>query len=323
MPASSGTNWDNALWRVALDNPTYRYQSAFILTDGDPTFYGPSGNGGRGNMTRFSEVENGVFSANALKNEGTSVIGVGIGSANSVLAATDNIRAVSGPVNNTDFFTTDFQQLSRLLARLALTDCAGLDLTKTASPATYTHVGQLITYTYTVTNPKFFTLRGVHVLDDRISHSVSCTPAALATSQGATCTAEYTVTQADLDRGHITNAARASGLTPNDDTVDSGPADATVHAVPQPGIGLAKSASPVRYAVPGEIIDYGYTVNNEGNVTLHGITLTDNKVGAVTCPFDTLAAGESMTCSAAYVTTQADVDVRATSLNQAFWSPRR
>ena len=308
VPSGSGTNWDNALWRVALDNPVYHYQSAFILTDGDPTFYGPAGNGGRGNMTRFSEVENGVFSANALKNEGTSVIGVGIGSANTVLAATDNIRAISGPARNTDFFNTDFQQLSRLLAQLALTDCAGLTVTKAASPATYTHVGQQVTYTYTVTNPKFFTLHGVHVLDDHVSHDISCTPATLATSQVASCTASYAVTQADLDRGHLTNTARASGLTPNDDTVDSGRADATVHAVQQPGIGLAKSASPVRYAAPGEIIGYRYTVVNEGNVALHGITLTDNKVGPVTCPLDTLAAGGSMTCSAAYVTTQADVD---------------
>ena len=63
VPASSGTNWDAGLWQIARDNSRYHFQSTFIITDGDPTFYGPTGNGGRGNTTRFTEVENG-FSAN-------------------------------------------------------------------------------------------------------------------------------------------------------------------------------------------------------------------------------------------------------------------
>ena len=37
--------------------------------------------GGRGNLTRFAETENGIFSANALKNAGASVLSVGIGTA--------------------------------------------------------------------------------------------------------------------------------------------------------------------------------------------------------------------------------------------------
>ena len=308
VPSGSGTNWDNGIWRIVQENPADHYQSAVILTDGDPTFYGPAGNGGRGNMTRFAEVENGIFSANALKGEGTSLIGVGIGTSTSGLANTDNIRAISGPAENADFYNTDFQRLSHVLAQLALENCAGLDVTKAAAPAVYTHVGQLITYTYTVTNPKFFTLHGVHVVDDHIGHAIGCTPSTLATGHSATCTAQYAVTQADLDRGQLTNTARASGLTPNSDTVGSAPADATVRAQANPGIGLQKSAAPVRYAVPGEVIDYHYTVVNEGNVTLHGIALTDDRLGPVTCPSTVLPAGAAMACSAAYVTTQADLD---------------
>ena len=80
VPPSSGTNWDAGFWQIVRDMPTYHYQSAIIITDGDPTYYGPSGSlGGRGNLTRFAETENGIFSANALKNEGASVLSVGIG----------------------------------------------------------------------------------------------------------------------------------------------------------------------------------------------------------------------------------------------------
>ena len=308
VPASSGTNWDAGFWQIVRDNPVRHFQSTFIITDGDPTFYGPTGNGGRGNTTRFSEVENGIFSANAVKAEGTSVISVGIGTRTTGLPSVDNIRAVSGPVKNTDFYNTDFDQLSYLLAQLALRNCAGLDIAKTAAPATYDHVGQQITYRYTVTNPKYFTLHGVHVNDDRIGHTIDCAPSTLATGQTARCTADYTITQADLDAGQVTNAARATGLTPNRDTVISGPADATVTARRHPAVHLVKSASPASYAAPGEIINYAYLVTNTGNVTLHDLALTDSRLGPVTCPFTVLEPGHSMTCTAAHVTTQADVD---------------
>jgi hypothetical protein len=308
VPASSGTNWDAGLWQIVRDNPVRHFQSTFIISDGDPTFYGPTGNGGRGNATRFTEVENGVFSANAVKEQGTSVIGVGIGTAHEGLASTDNIRAISGPSANTDYFNTDFQRLSYLLAQLALRNCAGLEITKTAAPATYDRVGQKITYTYTVSNPQFFTLRDVHVTDDRIARDIACAPSVLATGGTATCTAEYSITQGNLDAGHVTNAARATGLTPNHDAVVSRPADATVTARELPALHLVKSASPATYAAPGETIRYTYTVTDTGNVTLHGIALDDTRLGRVTCPFTTLAPGDAMTCSAAHVTTQADVD---------------
>ena len=308
VPASSGTNWDAGFWQIVRDNPVYHYQSTFIITDGDPTFYGPKGSGGRGNITRFAEVENGIFSANALKSEGTSVISVGIGTRTSGLETADNIRAVSGPVEDSDYFNTDFQRLSYVLAQLALRNCAGLDITKAAAPATYAHVGQKITYTYTVTNTKYFALHDVHVLDDRISHAVSCAPSKLVTGEKATCSAEYTISQADLNEGHVTNTARATALTPNSDPVISGSADATVHARQVPVIHLVKSASPATYAAPGEIISYTYLVANAGNVTLHSIVLTDNQLGRVTCAYTTLAPGQSMACTGTHVTTQADVD---------------
>ena len=309
VPAGSGTNWDAGFWQIVRDMPAYHYQSAIIITDGDPTYYGPPGSlGGRGNLSRFAETENGIFSANALKKEGASVLGVGIGTSKQGLRYTDNIRAVSGPIHNTDYFNTDFETLSAVLANLALRNCAGLRLAKKAAPAIYAHAGEKITYTYTVTNPKYLTLHHVRVSDDRIAAAIPCTPSTLATGETATCTATYIVTQADVDAGHVTNAAKATGTTPNDDRVSSPPADVTVTAIRTPGIHLVKSAFPAEYAEPGKTIYYTYTVANTGNVILHNIALTDDRLGTITCPAAMLPPAASMACHATHTTTTADVD---------------
>src|ERR1700743_2328440 len=52
------------------------------------------------------------------------------------------------------------------VGRVRTAENGGLDLTKTARPRTYTHAGEQVTYTYTVTNTNHFTLHDVHVTDD-------------------------------------------------------------------------------------------------------------------------------------------------------------
>jgi hypothetical protein len=69
-----------------------------------------------------------------------------------------------------------------------------------------------------------------------------------------------------------------------------------------------KTAFPTRYSAPGERIAYTYPVANTRNVTLHGITVTDDKIrGPAACPATALEPGDSMTCHATYITTAADV----------------
>jgi hypothetical protein len=310
VPSGSYTNWDGGIWQIAQDDALYHYQAAVVLTDGDPTRYGPNNNlGGVVNpvTTRFAETENGIFSANALKAQHTTVLGVGIGTSPGGLEHIENLRAISGRTENVNYFSTDFAQLGTVLKNLALRNCAGIDVTKTASPATYDHVGQQITYRYTVRNTKFFTLHGVHVTDDRIAGPIPCTPSTLATGEMASCTASYTVTQADLDRGRITNAATATGNTPNDDDVTAPPVEDTVTGRQHPAIQVVKTAFPTEYAEPGEEITYTYTVTNTGDVTLHAITVQDDLLGAAACPSLALPPGASLTCLARHVTTEDDV----------------
>ena len=72
---AGGTNWDRGIYQVAQSTSTF--DVAVVITDGNPTFYGAGE--GPGNRTRFREVENGIFSANAVKAEDTKVIAFGVG----------------------------------------------------------------------------------------------------------------------------------------------------------------------------------------------------------------------------------------------------
>ena len=90
-----------------------------------------------------------------------------------------------------------------------------LHLSKSASPATYNTVGQAITYTYTVKNSGNVTLTGPFMVSDNRIGSPAGTPfacgsGALVPNQTLTCSATYTITQADIDAGSVTNTASVS-----------------------------------------------------------------------------------------------------------------
>jgi Mg-chelatase subunit ChlD len=120
LTAGGPTNWDQALFRVA-SSPIH-YDSVIMLTDGNPTVYGPSPVGGNGVNTRFREVENGIFSANALKAKGTRIIAVaGSGMSHSI----DNLKAISGGVSGQDFIQASDAQLGSVFQSLASENCGG------------------------------------------------------------------------------------------------------------------------------------------------------------------------------------------------------
>jgi len=162
-------------------------------------------------------------------------------------------------------------------------------------PTTYSAVGQVITYTFTITNSGATTLPGPFAVTDNRLGSVSpCGSGPLASGASTTCTATHTIVQADLTAGSLTNTATASG-----NSVTSNQATATVTALPSSGaaLSLVKSASPTTYSAVGQVITYTFTITNSGATTLPGpFAVTDNRLGSVSpCGSGPLASGASTT----------------------------
>jgi len=61
------------------------------------------------------------------------------------------------------------------------------------------------------------------------------------------------------------------------------------------------------FAFPGDVIDYAFDLHNTGAIAISGISLVDDKIGAVVCPQTSLAGGASMTCTARYTVTSGDI----------------
>lgn len=101
---------------------------------------------------------------------------------------------------------------------------------KTASTDKATTVGQVLTYSFFLTNTGNVTLTNVSAVEGEFTgtgdlSAVTCPAeaASLAPAMSVTCTATYTVTLADLNAGTITNTATGTGTTPGGPAINSAP----------------------------------------------------------------------------------------------------
>jgi uncharacterized repeat protein (TIGR01451 family) len=196
-----------------------------------------------------------------------------------------------------------------------------LTLQKSASPGTVSAVGDQVSYSFLVTNTGNVTMDGIAIKETRFSgtgllSAISCPPSSLAPGASETCAATYSVTQADLDAGSITNTAAATGTAPGGQAVTSAPTSATVTVTQQPALTLVKSADPSGGAAyqAGQQLTYHYLVTASGNTAVSGIGVHEDTftgtgtLSAVSCPTTSLAAGAQMDCTATYTLTQQDID---------------
>ncbi|WP_166645328.1 DUF11 domain-containing protein [Leifsonia sp. 115AMFTsu3.1] len=187
---------------------------------------------------------------------------------------------------------------------------------------TPTGAGTTITYTFTVTNTGNVTMTGVSVADPMVglsplTYAWPGAPGTLAPRETVIATATYVLTQADIDAGHVANTARATGTPPSGIVVTPPPASTDTPLAPFPSIELVKTAdaaavqSPAR---PGDVVTYTFRSKNDGNVTLTGVTITDPLAGLSELAYSwpgapgVLAPDESVTATATYPLTQADID---------------
>lgn len=170
--------------------------------------------------------------------------------------------------------------------------------------------GDEVTYGYLVTNTGNVPLASVAVTDTR--GAVVCQKTALAVGEAMTCTQKtYQLKQADVTAGGIANTATATGKRGTTTVTDT---DTEATTVPvSPSVLLDLRAGPVQDVDgngpdAGDTITYTHVVTNTGNVPLTNVTVTDDRVGTVTCA-GTLEPGAAATCTPkTYVLTQADVD---------------
>ncbi len=192
---------------------------------------------------------------------------------------------------------------------ISVTAAAALSIDKRALDSSYASVGDELDYEYEVTNSGNVTIDSIAVDDDTVDAVPTCSLDTLAPGETTTCSASYTVDQADLDAGSVTNIASASGLDPSATAVVSPPDTATVDAGQVPALTLAKSADVITFSGVGQWIRYTYEVTNTGNVTVTGFTVDDDKIPTpCTMPATSLAPAASTGCESIYEITQADLD---------------
>jgi gliding motility-associated-like protein/uncharacterized repeat protein (TIGR01451 family) len=208
-----------------------------------------------------------------------------------------------------------------------------LTLSKTAVAGTYNKVGGAISYNLVLKNTGNVTLRNIIVTDDN-ADAGSISPASITSLvPGATVniTAKHTLTQEDLDRGSVSNLAKADGKDPKNKEVhaeskdpspipggptDPGCKDCTVTPTEQlAGINLVKKITNKGSGeqdafILNDRIEYTFIIKNTGNTTLTGITLNDPLLGASAIQVPgSLAPGASISHKEYYTITAADIAV--------------
>lgn len=340
--AGGGTNWDRGIYQVAQSSANY--DLAVVVTDGLPTFHGPGGNpSGPGNSTRLIEAEQAIFSANALKSQGTRTLAVGVGAGVSGNPA--NLSAISGPngyssghpAREADYFQEDWSRLAGLLEEIALgaTCQASVEITKETlafGEDTPSNGGAGWEFTASTTGGEL-SPESSQTTDDQgqVEYDLrfdSPTP------EPAQLTLEEILSEDQAGDGwsleDITCTVNGQDVPVGDESAEltvtvGDDVDCTFLNVQQlvPGVSVEKQAWDTPDAggldeadeinagaevTDGVTITWTYTVTNTGETVLHDIQVTDDQLDpdAVECPETSLDPGESTICTASGAVTVLD-----------------
>ena len=191
-----------------------------------------------------------------------------------------------------------------------------LTLVKSSTTTSIVVAGQVVPYSYLLTNTGNVTISALSVSDDNVDAPAVCVETTLAPAESTTCSASHTVTQAELDAngsptpdsGVLTNVAIATG-TPAGGTLTDPTDSLDIPIVQAPELTLVKSSTTTSIVVAGQVVPYSYLLTNTGNVTISALSVSDDNVDApAVCVETTLAPAESTTCSASHTVTQAELD---------------
>jgi ELWxxDGT repeat protein len=196
-------------------------------------------------------------------------------------------------------------------------DAASVSLTVVAvnGATVFNTVGQVINYSYTVTNTGNPALAGpVGVADNKTTlptcaavTSVGNANNNLDNDEAVLCTSQYTINQNDLNAGSVVSAALAQvgGIPSN--TVNT-----TVPMAANKSLTLTVTPNVTTYSAAGQVITYSHTIKNTGATPLgpDQFRISDNRTALpISCdvPNRTLGLSESIACSGSYTVTQSDL----------------
>jgi hypothetical protein len=193
-----------------------------------------------------------------------------------------------------------------------------LSLTKTGDPAYSSVVGNIVEYTFTLTNSGNVTLRTPYeVLDDK-TNDESCPGSTswLIPGDYVLCTAHFTISQGDINATRVINHATATALFRSTE-VTSNEASFIVYTPP---VYLILSPSVPTVDSVGDTITYTYILRNSTDSAMSApYTVTDSKVTGIDCSgaAAVLAPGLTTECVGTYTVTQADLDAGLPIVNTA------
>ncbi|WP_282070467.1 DUF7507 domain-containing protein, partial [Olleya namhaensis] len=219
----------------------------------------------------------------------------------------------------------------------------GLNIVKSAAIANGEAclvVGSEVTYTFTVTNTGTVSVNSITITDALLGGDITAdlvlagdtnTNGVIEPTETWIYTANnYTVTQADVDAGMITNTVTVDGIeilgntdvTATDTYVIDENNTEVTFCTPTNGLNIVKSAAIANgeaCLVVGSEVTYTFTVTNTGTVSINTVTITDALLGGdITA--DLVLAGDTNTNGVIeptetwiytannYTVTQADVD---------------
>ena len=226
-------------------------------------------------------------------------------------------------------------------AEVQIAKSAELSIDKQVDKETLTgddaKAGTQLGYTFIITNTGNVTLDGIDVVDEMledagvdvaIDWSTDTDDASgegvLLPGESVTARATYAITQDDVNAGKVDNTAHATGNDPDGEPVES-PDDTVTTTIESVGaISIEKTVD--KEKLTGDevkvstVLNYSFTIENTGNVTLTDVTLTDELDGIDDAEIDwstssdastsdgTLSPNETVSGTATYAITQVDID---------------
>ncbi|MBJ7879229.1 DUF7507 domain-containing protein, partial [Gelidibacter salicanalis] len=146
-----------------------------------------------------------------------------------------------------------------------------MTVVKTSTTTEVTVAGQVIPYSYLVTNTGNVTLNNISLVDDNVDAQPTGGVTTLAPGASTTFTADYTVTQDDIDAGgNVSNNVTASS-----DEAPDATDDLDIPVVQNPAISIVKTFADDTVTAGGNSSFFTLVVTNEGNVTLSDALIED------------------------------------------------